>query len=67
MTSFSSELGVKFETNLEAPHVIDTDSQVCATSLLSLKLIICCHVSACFLNNNLLSTGVACYNLHWSW
>lgn len=28
MTSFSSELGVKFETNLEAPHVIDTDSQV---------------------------------------
>ncbi|XP_039689401.1 Fanconi anemia group J protein homolog isoform X2 [Medicago truncatula] len=28
MMSFSSELGVKFETNLEAPHVIDTDSQV---------------------------------------
>ncbi|XP_073220587.1 uncharacterized protein [Cicer arietinum] len=28
MTSFSSELGVKFETSLEAPHVIDVDSQV---------------------------------------
>lgn len=39
MTSFSSELGVKFETSLEAPHVIDIDSQVLATSLLSLKLL----------------------------
>ncbi|PNY05673.1 fanconi anemia group J protein [Trifolium pratense] len=28
MTSFSSELGVKFEASLEAPHVIDIDSQV---------------------------------------
>ncbi|XP_020217515.1 Fanconi anemia group J protein homolog isoform X2 [Cajanus cajan] len=28
MTSFSSELGVHFETSLEAPHVIDVDSQV---------------------------------------
>ncbi|KAJ1392938.1 ATP-dependent helicase, C-terminal [Sesbania bispinosa] len=28
MTSFSSELGVQFETSLEAPHVIDVDSQV---------------------------------------
>ncbi|XP_050887551.1 uncharacterized protein LOC127092709 [Lathyrus oleraceus] len=28
MASFSSELGVKFETRLEAPHVIDIDSQV---------------------------------------
>ncbi|KAK7321841.1 hypothetical protein VNO77_32829 [Canavalia gladiata] len=27
MTSFSSELGVHFETSLEAPHVIDVDSQ----------------------------------------
>jgi Fanconi anemia group J protein len=36
MTSFSSELGVKFEASLEAPHVIDIDSQVWATSLLSI-------------------------------
>ncbi|TKY57576.1 Fanconi anemia group J protein-like [Spatholobus suberectus] len=28
MASFSSELGVHFETSLEAPHVIDVDSQV---------------------------------------
>ncbi|KAK7402386.1 hypothetical protein VNO78_14615 [Psophocarpus tetragonolobus] len=28
MTSFTSELGVHFETCLEAPHVIDVDSQV---------------------------------------
>ncbi|KAF7829472.1 regulator of telomere elongation helicase 1-like protein isoform X1 [Senna tora] len=28
MNSFSSELGVQFETSLEAPHVIDVDSQV---------------------------------------
>ncbi|KAJ1411488.1 P-loop containing nucleoside triphosphate hydrolase [Sesbania bispinosa] len=28
MASFSSELGVQFETSLEAPHVIDVDSQV---------------------------------------
>ncbi|MED6206439.1 hypothetical protein PIB30_026649 [Stylosanthes scabra] len=28
MNSFSSELGIQFETNLEAPHVIDTGSQV---------------------------------------
>ncbi|XP_057423797.1 uncharacterized protein LOC130717557 isoform X2 [Lotus japonicus] len=28
MPSFSSELGVQFETSLEAPHVIDVDSQV---------------------------------------
>ncbi|CAJ1972621.1 unnamed protein product, partial [Sphenostylis stenocarpa] len=28
MTSFTSELGVHFETSLEAPHVIDVDSQV---------------------------------------
>ncbi|KAE9617276.1 putative RNA helicase [Lupinus albus] len=27
MASFSSELGVQFETSLEAPHVIDVDSQ----------------------------------------
>ncbi|KAI9113138.1 hypothetical protein K1719_015663 [Acacia pycnantha] len=28
MNSFSSELGVQFETSLEAPHVINVDSQV---------------------------------------
>ncbi|KAG4955254.1 hypothetical protein JHK87_040848 [Glycine soja] len=28
MASFTSELGVHFETSLEAPHVIDVDSQV---------------------------------------
>ncbi|MED6206845.1 hypothetical protein PIB30_030513, partial [Stylosanthes scabra] len=28
MNSFSSELGIQFETNLEAPHVIDIGSQV---------------------------------------
>ncbi|KAK7280803.1 hypothetical protein RJT34_25870 [Clitoria ternatea] len=28
MTSFSSELGVHFDTSLEAPHVINVDSQV---------------------------------------
>ncbi|XP_054795605.1 LOW QUALITY PROTEIN: uncharacterized protein LOC129301061, partial [Prosopis cineraria] len=28
LNSFSSELGVQFETSLEAPHVIDVDSQV---------------------------------------
>ncbi|XP_050210814.1 uncharacterized protein LOC126661090 [Mercurialis annua] len=30
MNSFSSELGVQFGTCLEAPHVVDTDSQVWA-------------------------------------
>ncbi|KAL5713949.1 DNA helicase [Ranunculus cassubicifolius] len=30
MNSFSSELGVKFETCMEAPHVIDVESQVWA-------------------------------------
>ncbi|KAF5186621.1 Fanconi anemia group j protein-like protein [Thalictrum thalictroides] len=30
MTSFSSELGVKFETCMEAPHVIDVQSQLWA-------------------------------------
>jgi hypothetical protein len=67
MTSFSSELGVKFEASLEAPHVIDIDSQVWATSLLSLKLTICCLVNVCLLNNDLFNTGVACYNPHRSW
>lgn len=28
MNSFSSELGVQFGTSLEAPHVIDIESQV---------------------------------------
>lgn len=28
MNSFSSELGVQFGTSLEAPHVIDVESQV---------------------------------------
>lgn len=40
MPSFSSELGVQFETSLEAPHVIDVDSQVLTASLLSLEFII---------------------------
>ncbi|XP_065880332.1 uncharacterized protein [Euphorbia lathyris] len=31
MNSFSSELGVQFGTSLEAPHVVDTDSQVWAS------------------------------------
>ncbi|XP_015055724.1 Fanconi anemia group J protein homolog [Solanum pennellii] len=30
MDSFSSELGVTFGTSLEAPHVIDVESQLCA-------------------------------------
>ncbi|VFQ69033.1 unnamed protein product [Cuscuta campestris] len=30
MNSFSSELGVPFSTSLEAPHVIDTESQLWA-------------------------------------
>lgn len=42
MNSFSSELGVQFGTCLEAPHVIDVESQVrMAFSILSLVLIIC--------------------------
>lgn len=28
MNSFSSELGIPFDTLLEAPHVIDVESQV---------------------------------------
>jgi len=36
MASFTSELGVHFETSLEAPHVIDVDSQVLTTSPLVL-------------------------------
>lgn len=39
MNSFSSELGVQFETNLEAPHVIDVDSQVFSPSPLSIVLV----------------------------
>ncbi|KAF9589216.1 hypothetical protein IFM89_020531 [Coptis chinensis] len=31
MTSFSSELGAKFETSMEAPHVIDVKSQLWAS------------------------------------
>ncbi|KAF9603708.1 hypothetical protein IFM89_037471 [Coptis chinensis] len=31
MTSFSSELGAKFETSMEAPHVIDVESQLWAS------------------------------------
>jgi Fanconi anemia group J protein len=29
MGSFASELGVQFEACLEAPHVINVESQVC--------------------------------------
>ena len=38
MASFTSELGVHFETSLEAPHVIDVDSQVLATSQFFFKV-----------------------------
>ncbi|KAB1203523.1 hypothetical protein CJ030_MR8G015346 [Morella rubra] len=33
MSSFSSELGVQFGTCLEAPHVIDVESQLCSYKL----------------------------------
>ncbi|URD78260.1 DEXDc2 [Musa troglodytarum] len=33
MGSFASELGVQFEACMEAPHVIDVESQVCPCSL----------------------------------
>lgn len=36
MNSFSSELGVQFETCLEAPHVIDVESQVHITFFVSI-------------------------------
>lgn len=39
MNSFSSELGVQFGTCLEAPHVIDVESQVQMTFLVSLVFI----------------------------
>ena len=34
MNSFSSELGLQFGSTLEAPHVIDVESQVCYKSFL---------------------------------
>lgn len=68
MASFSSELGVQFETSLEAPHVIDVDSQVLPTSLLSLKFISpFSRLRASSTRYNLLNTGMVCYNNNWSW
>lgn len=40
MNSFSSELGVQFGTCLEAPHVVDTESQVNFVIVMSLLILI---------------------------
>jgi Fanconi anemia group J protein len=39
MGSFTSELGVQFEACMEAPHVINADSQV------RMLLVVCCIMS----------------------
>lgn len=67
MSSFSSELGVQFGTCLEAPHVIDVESQVQMTFLCSSIV----FIGSFWFNRcssyeiNFVTAGVACYNLHW--
>lgn len=45
MNSFSSELGVQFGTCLEAPHVIDVDSQVLMNLLIMISALQIKYVS----------------------
>lgn len=45
MNSFSSELGVQFGTCLEAPHVIDADSQVLMNLLIMISALQIKYVS----------------------
>lgn len=63
MNSFSSELGVQFGTCLEAPHVIDVESQVQMIFLYS--CIVHWFNSCSSYGVNFVTAGVACYNLHW--
>lgn len=68
MNSFSSELGVHFGTSLEAPHVIDVESQVYLVfSLVGCILSILCPTTPLQLWAAVIPTGPGNYPLNASY
>jgi hypothetical protein len=48
MGSFTSELGVQFEACMEAPHVINADSQVCMLLVSAVSCHNCMVMDLCY-------------------